>query len=386
MPDWIIVLIILLIIAIVLDGLRRVRQHRKENIRLSKRVHLADKEIEGLDDENLNEHVSEFPSGGARKSQSSESTSTDDRHHTLTFDEPVPMLMESIAQEEQLDLAFEKGTDTRGTIEDLASDNRQERDAKKAAAQSSLGVLASSPGELANENISDNDLDPHATISIDSHNQNNAMPTSEPTLGSLDDLDGLDALDESDKVAKDTIKESDDKPAKDNPLSFKNYKPKLSKRAKEKPEPETHDNEPQEVVIVNVMAKNETLFEGQQLLQAFVDNNLKFGDRDIFHRHVKVNGDGAVLFSIANMVVPGTFDLVSIDSFVTPGVSMFMTLPVDEESLIAFNIMIDTAKNLANSLDGELKDENRSVMTAQTIEHAKEKVLEYERKRQLRHR
>jgi|GEM_PF-31916 len=415
MPDWTIFLLILMIIAIILDGLRRVRQHRKENLRLSKRAHLADKEIEGLDGEGLDDHASEFPSGGARKSQLAFDAQLNDAHldnvrvdsekiktiqdnNTLTFDEPVPMLMESIAQEEPLDLDLaSESNNNLDTDLDIPCAHQQAPHkkividkAKKAKAHSSLGILADAPGEQyeQKENVSTQPFsEPDDTHYVDRHDEtivnHNDTPHAEPVLGSLDDLD---SIDETHCAAGTQDIIDHDAPPKDNPLNFKNYKSKLPKRTKEKPKPPLQEDEPQEVVIVNVMAKNGTFFEGQQLLQAFVDNSLKFGDRDIFHRHVSANGDGAVLFSIANMVVPGTFDLVSIDSFVTPGVSMFMTLPVDEESLIAFNIMIDTAKNLASTLEGELKDENRSVMTAQTIEHAKEKVLEYERKRQLRHR
>lgn len=42
MPDWITVIIVLLIVGIVLDGIRRVRIHRRENIRLTRRAKLAD--------------------------------------------------------------------------------------------------------------------------------------------------------------------------------------------------------------------------------------------------------------------------------------------------------------------------------------------------------
>ena len=62
---------------------------------------------------------------------------------------------------------------------------------------------------------------------------------------------------------------------------------------------------------------------------------------------------------------------------------MFLSLPVAGESLAAFNDLSVTAKNLANALGAELKDENRSVMTPQTIEHGRQRVIEYERKRKL---
>jgi len=45
--------------------------------------------------------------------------------------------------------------------------------------------------------------------------------------------------------------------------------------------------------------------------------------------------------------------------------------------------MIAAARKLAHELNGELKDDQRSVMTAQTIEHYRQRIVEFERKKQL---
>jgi cell division protein ZipA len=83
------------------------------------------------------------------------------------------------------------------------------------------------------------------------------------------------------------------------------------------------------------------------------------------------------------MVVPGTFNLSKMAEFVTPGVSMFLSLPIAADSIAAYENFVVTASNLAAKLDGDLKDENRSVLTKQAIEHARQRVMEYERKRKL---
>lgn len=102
---------------------------------------------------------------------------------------------------------------------------------------------------------------------------------------------------------------------------------------------------------------------------------------NIFHRHEQDNGEGPIQFSLANMVKPGTFDLDNMANFSTPGVSMFLTLPMATDSIKAFDIMRHTAQTIAEILDGELKDEQRSVMTRQTMEHYRQRIVEYERKR-----
>ena len=68
----------------------------------------------------------------------------------------------------------------------------------------------------------------------------------------------------------------------------------------------------------------------------------------------------------------------------TPGISFFMSLPGPSNAMQAFDFMLETAQCVVKNLGGELKDERRSVMTAQTIEHCRQRIREYERKRHSR--
>ncbi|WP_049721720.1 cell division protein ZipA [Gilvimarinus polysaccharolyticus] len=139
--------------------------------------------------------------------------------------------------------------------------------------------------------------------------------------------------------------------------------------------------QPDEVIIINVMAPEGHNFSGAALLDVLLQSGMRFGDMNIFHRHAHETGEGPVLFSLANMVKPGVFDLENMASFYTPGVSLFMTLPMRPDSLKSFDLMRDVAQALTAELGGELKDENRSVMTRQTMEHCRQRIADYERKR-----
>lgn len=140
----------------------------------------------------------------------------------------------------------------------------------------------------------------------------------------------------------------------------------------------------QEVLVVNVKAMKGTMFYGSDLLQQVLDNGLRYGAMEIFHRHADEDGEGPIIFSMANMLKPGIFDLKTIDDFSTAGVTLFLTLPVfDDNNMAAFDLMIATAKNLASALGGELNDENRSIMTGQTIEHYRERIRDFSRRQQL---
>ena len=139
----------------------------------------------------------------------------------------------------------------------------------------------------------------------------------------------------------------------------------------------------EEVLVINVIARDADGFKGPALLQNILESGLRFGEMDIFHRHESMAGNGEVLFSMANGVKPGTFDLDDFELFYTPAVSFFLGLPGPRHPKQAFDLMIAAARKLAHELNGELKDDQRSVMTAQTIEHYRQRIVEFERKKQL---
>ncbi len=136
----------------------------------------------------------------------------------------------------------------------------------------------------------------------------------------------------------------------------------------------------EEVLVINVISRDPHGFRGPALLQNILESGLRFGEMDIFHRHESMAGNGEVLFSMANAVKPGTFDLDDIDHFTTPAVSFFLGLPGPRHPKQAFDVMVAAARKLSQELNGELKDDQRSVLTAQTIEHYRQRIVDYERR------
>ncbi len=135
---------------------------------------------------------------------------------------------------------------------------------------------------------------------------------------------------------------------------------------------------PQEVVIVNVMAKPGNYFYGDELVPVLQHFGLRLGKMNIFHRHTEPDGTGPVMFSMANMVKPGTFSLNAIEEFATPGISFFVQLPNRHGNMKAFEQMLATANAVKQALDGVLKDERRSVLTRQTVEHCRQRIRDFE--------
>lgn len=138
---------------------------------------------------------------------------------------------------------------------------------------------------------------------------------------------------------------------------------------------------PDEVIVLHVVGD----IQGTVLLQQMTELGFKFGEFDIFHRHVDTAGNGPVLFSLANMYNPGNFVIEQIETFQTDGVALFLALPIKSNSLQAFTMMHNAAVKLAQAIGkGQVLDEHRNLLTRQAQQHIHQRIREYERKRLIR--
>lgn len=140
----------------------------------------------------------------------------------------------------------------------------------------------------------------------------------------------------------------------------------------------------EEVIVINVFAAEGKPFLGMELLQLVLNCGMRYGEMDIFHRYEDGFDKGKVQFSMANAVEPGTFDLDTMGEGLSSGVSFFMGLPGPKNSMKAFDYMLETAQALVRNLGGELRDERRSLMREQTIEHCRQRIRDFERRRLMR--
>lgn len=137
------------------------------------------------------------------------------------------------------------------------------------------------------------------------------------------------------------------------------------------PTPVTND-----IVALSIMARQPGVFLGKKLQDAFAEAKLVFGDMCIFHRYDTREDEDlkAPIFSLALAVEPGIFDLARMDAMVTPGLMLFFQLSTPNQSIAAFELMLRIARQLAQRLDGELRDDRRRLLTIQSIENYREKV------------
>ncbi|MCP8689389.1 cell division protein ZipA [Marinobacterium sedimentorum] len=135
---------------------------------------------------------------------------------------------------------------------------------------------------------------------------------------------------------------------------------------------------PDSVLVITVVSSVPEGLPGAMLYKIIGACDLHFGDMDIFHRHEDGSDTGPVQFSMANAVNPGTFDLATINEMTTPAVTFFMSMREPRDVMNAFECMLATAETLARHLDGDLLDENRSVLRPQTKEHYRQRIRDFE--------
>ena len=108
-----------------------------------------------------------------------------------------------------------------------------------------------------------------------------------------------------------------------------------------------------------------------------MSTGLKYGDMNVFHRQSE--GSEKPVFSMANAAKPGHFERDEWNTFETGGVVLFMTLPGPEQALDAWDAMLAAARRMAEILNADLLDGDRSPFTRQREAQYREEMREYDR-------
>jgi cell division protein ZipA len=132
-----------------------------------------------------------------------------------------------------------------------------------------------------------------------------------------------------------------------------------------------------EVIVLNVHCAGSEPFWGTKLFDSMQQNGLLYGEMDIFHRHADLSGTGKVLFSVANMMQPGTLAHGDPAQFSTKGISFFMTLPCYGEPEQNFKLMLRTAQQIADDLGGNVLDDSRNLMTPDRLVSYRRQIQQF---------
>ena len=127
-----------------------------------------------------------------------------------------------------------------------------------------------------------------------------------------------------------------------------------------------------DIIVLNVLTDSERI-KGQDLLEFLMENEMSYGEMEIFH---KLDNQGEVLFSLANAIEPGTFDLSDIEEFEIQGVTLFMQIDGANQAETIFDDMLELARKISGKFSSQIFDGTRSALTQQTIGHIRQNIRE----------
>lgn len=380
--DVLIILGIVLIAVIVWDGVRRMKLRKPKP-----RRPVTDLGPDPEEEKKKAELARELPNGGARVRDMTE----EEREvisSRLNLRERVPMLMDSVDAEPEAERETPAPAD--GRVEQRALDFDREPDPQepvvepKKTAPTAQHGSGSQPSISAKDNDTEHwDSDWHFSA-VDEDAQDDAetdtddlAPAREPDAADSPsyETDDLAADDESDELeASKEAEEPDQAQSEPEPDTT------TDSQAADQPQRDAEykeDTRPvEELVIMHVMARDKGEIAGGDLLELLLRAGLRFGPLDIFHYR---NPQGQMEFSLANCVQPGTLNPDAMDQMTTPGVTIFMQLPLRADMMTSFDHMYEMAVYLSKNLDADLLDEEHSTVTPQRVEHYRERLRNFAR-------
>ncbi|KGQ20348.1 Cell division protein ZipA [Lysobacter dokdonensis DS-58] len=135
----------------------------------------------------------------------------------------------------------------------------------------------------------------------------------------------------------------------------------------------------EKIVTLYVAARQGEKLRGPDIVVAAEKAGLTYGHMQIFHRLVEGHPERGPIFSVANIMKPGSFDMATIQELETPAIAFFLTLPAPMTALDAWEKMLPTAQRMAELLEGVVLDESRNALGRQRIAHIRDELRGYDR-------
>ncbi len=180
------------------------------------------------------------------------------------------------------------------------------------------------------------------------------------TLGDVSSTGADQEMSHIDETA--TFVADDSAPAAD---SYHVHEPQLEAEPPAEPVVETESGLSETVLVLYILAPDGAQLPGKSINSVAHANDMVFGDMSIYHRMDENNNS---VFSMVNMVKPGSFDPSTIHELNTPGISLFLQLPGPFNASEALDDMLHTASRMSALLDAHLCDKYRQPLTESVAE------------------
>ena len=131
------------------------------------------------------------------------------------------------------------------------------------------------------------------------------------------------------------------------------------------------ENADEDVIVLYILARPPEQLAGDKINSAAQASGLEFGKMTIFHR---LDEAGKSVFSLANMVEPGSFDADAMHEIQTPGIIFFMQVSAVADSGSIFDDMLECAYHMSEMLDAQLCNRKRQPLTQKDAEQYRELV------------
>ncbi len=127
-----------------------------------------------------------------------------------------------------------------------------------------------------------------------------------------------------------------------------------------------------DIVVLYILPKPDRFLAGSQVNSSAQAMGLVFGEMNIFHYMDKSRS----VFSLANMLEPGSFDAKTIHELKTSGLTVFMQMQAGDP-LDDLTEMLQRSYQLAGLLDARLCNHKREPLTEQHAEIYRTRVSEF---------
>ncbi|WP_454830559.1 cell division protein ZipA [Pseudoxanthomonas wuyuanensis] len=139
------------------------------------------------------------------------------------------------------------------------------------------------------------------------------------------------------------------------------------------------DQDFDKIVSLYVAAKAGHMLRGEDIVVAAEKTGLTFGHMNVFHRLIEGHPERGPVFSMANILQPGSFDMANIRELETPAIAFFLTLPAPMTALEAWEKLLPNVERMAELLGGVVLDDSRNALGRQRVQHIREELRAYDR-------